>query len=312
MFINLDFYRAFYFVARTNSISKAAQELFLSQPAVSQSIKQLEHKLGCQLFFRTPRGVRLTPEGTVLYGYIEQSYNLIVAAEKNLDQMQNLVTGEIRVGAGDTLCKHYLLPFLETFNQKFPGVKIKVTNRTTDETLQLLHKGMVDIGIVNLPINDAGVDIFQGITIQDCFVAGGKHKKLAGRPLSLAELLKHPVLLLEKETNTRKYIDDFFKKNGHAIVPEIELGSIDLLVEFTRIGLGISCVVKDFIQDKLKRKELFEIKTTPPLPPRHIGIVALKKIPATAAVREFLKIVGVYSVQNKPGNLSQVSGIRRI
>lgn len=289
--INLERYRVFYFTANTLNFSKAAEEMFISQPAVSQMIKQLEEELDSQLFFRSPRGVKLTPEGEVLFQYVEKAYNLIMAGEQKIVEIHNLMSGEIKIGASDTLSKYYLIPILEEFHQKYPDVKIQVTNRTTPETVKLLKGGSVDFGIVNLPLEDKQLIINECLKIQDCFVAGEKYQELAQKELSIYELANYPLLILEKGTNTRKFIDTFAAKHGLMLTPEIELGSIDVLVEFAKIGLGISYVVKDFIEEELAQSLLYEIRLKEPIPERSIGIVLNKDIPLSKAADKFIEIL---------------------
>lgn len=289
MDINFDLYRIFYITAKAKSISKAAKELYISQPAVSQAIKQLEGRLGGRLFFRTPKGIILTAEGSTVFKYIEQAYNFIMAAQTKFSEMQGLLNGEIKIGASDTLCKYYLLPYLGTFHQNYPDIRIQVTNRTTRETIKLLESGSVDFGVVNLPIEQSShLQVIEGMSINECFVVGEKYKYIVGQPISINELIKYPILLLEKGSNTRRCLDDYFESRGIKIIPEIELGSIDLLVEFARIGFGAAFVIKDFIKDELNNSKLYEIKLTETIPQRKIGIVYLKNVPLSAAAKKFI------------------------
>ncbi|TVY10067.1 LysR family transcriptional regulator [Paenibacillus cremeus] len=291
MLANMEWYRVFYFVAKSGNISKAAEELYLTQPAVSHSIKQLEKKLGGQLFFRTSKGVTLTAEGEVLFKYIVQAYHFMETGERKISEMQQLMAGEVKIGAGDTLSRHYLLPHLERFHHQFPAIKLQVTNRTTRETIALLKEGKIDFGIVHLPIEDKQLIVREGQRIQDCFVAGVRYRGIAEHPVSLSKLLEHPIILLEHGSSTRRYIDRYAEQQGHVLHPEIELGSVDLLVQFAQIGLGIACVVKDFITDELERGSLFEIQLEPPIPPRHIGLITLKDVPVSAAARHLMAML---------------------
>lgn len=292
MDVNFDLYRVFYITAKAKSISNAAKELYISQPAVSQAIKQLEDKLGGRLFFRTPKGIVLTTEGEAIYKYIEQAYNFIIAGQNKFSEMKNLLSGEIKIGASDTLCKHYLLKHLGDFHKLYPDITIQVTNRTTEETIYLLQAGKVDFGLINLPIKAANnLKIIEIMNIQDCFVVGEKYKELADRKMELKELVQYPILLLEKGSNIRRLMDEYGGANGVVINPEIELGSIDLLVEFARIGLGISCVVRNFINSEIKEKKLYEIKLIEEIPERKIGIVYLKDIPMSSATKRFIGLL---------------------
>jgi LysR family transcriptional regulator, cyn operon transcriptional activator len=292
MFVNLELYRVFYFTAKAGSFSGAANQLYISQPAVSQSIRQLEEKLGGKLFFRTPRGIVLTAEGDVMLKYIEQAYNFIVTAESKFAEMQNLVSGEIRIGASDTLCRHYLAPHLEQFHHRFPDVRIQVTNRTSPETIQLLKAGKVDLGLINLPVDgDRQLAVREVFAVQDCFVAGGKYRHLCERPLSLEELTRHPLLLLEKGSSTRRYLDQYAARLSVSIRPEIELGSIDLLVQFAKIGLGVAFVVKNFITEELAGGEICELPLQPELPARKVGIVTMRDVPLSAAGKKLSELL---------------------
>jgi LysR family cyn operon transcriptional activator len=288
---SLEWYRVFYITAKAGSFSKAAEELFITQPAVSYAIKQLEERLEGQLFFRTSKGVKLTSEGELLFGYIEKAYHLIETGEKQLSSIHDLQSGEIKIGASDTLCKHFLLPHVEEFHGSFPGIKLQVTNRTTQETIQLLKQGRVDFGIVNLPIaDDRQLIIQESMELQDTFVAGiaYKEKELDRSPIGLEQLTSYPLLLLEKGSSIRHYVDRFAQDQGLTLKPEIELGSIDLLVEFARIGLGIACVIRNFVTDELASGLLVEIKLREPIPPRRVGVVTLKGVPLSAAANHFI------------------------
>jgi DNA-binding transcriptional LysR family regulator len=290
--MSMEHYRTFYYAARSGSISKAADELYITQPAASRSVKQLEKQIGSPLLFRTSKGVKLTREGEILFKYIEQAFNFIETAENKINEIRKLEIGEVKIGISDTLCKHYLLPYLEVFNRDYPGVKIHVTNPTTTRIIELLKRGKIDLGIVNLPVEDDRLEIKKGFELQDCFVAGEKYGYLADREILVSELVKYPLLLLERESNTRLYIDRYFKEHGLEVIPEIELGNIDLLVQFAKIGLGISCVIRNFVNDELQKSTLFEIRLKEKIPPRNAGIVYLKDVPLSYTARKFINLLG--------------------
>jgi LysR family cyn operon transcriptional activator len=290
--INFELYRVFYHVVKAGSISNAAKDLYISQPAVSQAVKQLEEKLGGQLFFRTPKGIVLTTEGEVLFKYIEQAYGFITTAEQKFAEMQNLLSGEIKIAASDTLCRYYLIPHLETFHYAYPEIRIRVTNRTTPEIISQIKSGQADLGIVNLPLNDdKSILIRETGSIQDCFVVGASYKYLADSEITLPELAQYPVMLLDKGTVTRRFVDRFMAEHGISLIPEVELGSIDLLVEFAKIGLGVSFVIKDFITSDLACQNLYEVQLKEKIPSRKIGIATLKEVPLSAVARKFIEIL---------------------
>lgn len=290
MDINLEWYRVFYWTAKTGSLSRAAERLHITQPAVSHTVKQLESKLGGQLFFRTSKGVRLTVEGEVLFQYIGQAFNFMDIGEKAIAEMHNLNRGEIHIGASDTLCKFFLLPYLERFHERYPGIRIHITNRTTPETIDLLKEGNIDFGIVSLPASDNQVEIRPSAPLQDCLVGGKRFAGLANARLPLSAANEYPLLLLEKGGSTRRYIDRYAAANGTLLEPEFELGSIDLLVQFARSGFGLAFVIRDYVADELAAGELVEIPLDPPIPERHIGIATLRGVPLSAASKSFLAL----------------------
>ncbi|MEK3719990.1 LysR family transcriptional regulator [Paenibacillus sp. FSL H8-0034] len=291
MLENLEWYRVFYKIAMTGSFSKAADELYITQPAVSYAVKQLENRLGSKLFFRTYKGVKLTHEGEVLFRYIEKAYHFIEAGEKEIASIHELHSGEITIGASDTLCKHFLLPHVERFHHDYPFVKLRVTNRTTQETIDLLKQGRVDFGIVNLPIEDKQLQVQEALELQDTFVAGKDYLALAQAPITMERLITYPLLLLEKGSSIRRYADSLAEARGVKLQPEIELGSIDLLVDFARIGLGIAYVIRNFVSPELASGVLVEIKLKEPIPSRQAGIVTLKGVPVSAAANRFINML---------------------
>lgn len=292
MQINLEWYRVFYWIARTGSLSRAADHLHITQPAVSHTVKQLESSMGGQLFFRTPKGVILTKEGEVLFHYLEQAFHMVDIGEKAIAEMNNLNSGEITIGASDTLCKYFLLPYLEQFHARYPGVRIRITNRTTPETLALLKEGKIDFGIVSLPLSDKQIEFRISTPIQDSLVGGRSFQNLAaGGPLPIEALKQYPLLILEAGSNTRRYLDDYAALNGVKLEPEFELGSVDLLVQFATSGFGLAFVVRNYIKEELQTGKLFEIALDPPLPERQIGIATLRGVPLSSATRSFLALL---------------------
>ncbi|WP_028562966.1 LysR family transcriptional regulator [Paenibacillus pinihumi] len=291
MEINLEWYRVFYWAARTGSLSSAAKHLHITQPAVSHTLKQLELKLGGPLFYRTGRGVELTAEGKVLYTYAEQALSFMDAGEKKIAEMQQLESGEIHIGASDSLCKHYLLPLMEQFHRQYPDVRIRVMNRTTPETISILKEGKLDFGLVHLPAADSRLEIRQGLALQDCLVGGERYKELAASPMPLSELGRYPLLLLEKGGSTRKFLDQYAASHQCQLEPEFELGSMDLLAEFAQSGFGLAFVTRNYIGQELVEGKLFELPLFPPVPRRHIGIATLRGVPLSVAAGKFLELL---------------------
>lgn len=292
MSADLDLYSIFCTVARCGSLSHAARELYVSQPAVSQSMHRLEDCLGCTLFTRTSRGIALTSEGRLLYSYADRAVSLISAAEDKLNRMRTLQSGGLMIGASDTLCQFFLLPYLNTFHTQYPEVQLQVTNRTTPETVELLKVGKVDIALVNLPVEDEALSVREVLKVHDIFVASEERfGHLKGMPISLEALSKEPLVLLEQASNSRKYIDAYCHQTGVMLHPEIELSAHNLLIDFARIGLGIACITQEFAQTDLSKAGLFEVELDKPMPARAIGLISLQGVPLSAAAERFIQII---------------------
>ena len=291
---NLEYFKTFYYVARCGSISAAAQQLFISQPAVSQIIKHLENDLGSSLFFRTTKGVRLTPEGEVLFSYVAKGYDCFVQAEAVFQQMLDLESGEIRIGASDMTLQFYLLPYLEEFHRRYPKIKIKVSNAPTPETIGLLKEGGIDFGVVTAPLDpDPDFTVREVAQIQDCFVAGEEFSQLRGRDVSLKELSSYPVVMLEKRTSNRRFVDSCMEKAGISLDPEFELATSELIVQFALRCMGIGCVVRNFAQGQLEENTLFELSIQPPFPPRKMCLITPAKAPISPAGKRLLQFLEI-------------------
>ncbi len=284
----LDLYRIFNVVSQNKSFSKAAQELYMTQSAVSQAILKLEKELEIQLFYRTSKGVVLTSEGNLLYEHVSSALGIIHAAEDKILEFKTLMTGQLRIGVGDTISRYFLLPYLEEFHIAYPGIKLNILNGTTREICEFIKSGKADVGICNLPIHEEYLEVIPCKEIQDIFVCGEKYKEITKKPISLEHLMGMPLIFLEQKSNSRMYVDHFFKKRGYHVSPVFELGSYDLVVEFTKSNLGISCVIKEFSKDYLERGELYEVKLEEEIPKRNIGICYLKHVPLSRTAKKFV------------------------
>lgn len=290
--ISLDWYAVFCAVAKAGNVTAAAEALHVSQPAVSMAIRQLEGKLGQALFLRAPRGMALTAEGAALYSYLERALSLVEAGERKLEEMARLESGRISIAASDTLCGRYLLPHLEEYNLRYPNIAIEVMNKTSPETMDIVRSGKADLGFVNLPVEaDSGIEVTECLRVHDCLICGTRYAALAREGLTLGELPRHPLLMLERASATRRSLDEYATANGVSLSPAIELGSSDLLVRFAKINLGIAFVIREFALDAIDGKTLFEIPLTPPPPERAVGMVRLKNIPVSIAAARFTELL---------------------
>lgn len=287
MDINFELYKVFYTVAKAGNFSAAAKDLFITQSAVSQSIKSLEESIGSQLFIRGSRNVKLTAVGEMLLGHVEQAYNLIKTAENKILSMKSLALGEMKIGIGDTILRYLLTPYLQNFLSDFPEIKIQIINRTSPGIVDSIKNGAVDFGIVTLPVDDKNIETFLFKEVVDIFVASSRFKHLIGKQISLKQLTELPLLLLQKDSSTRRNLDKFFLSKGYAIVPEIELESMELLVEYARIGLGVAHVLKESAELPMANNELFMLTLDEALPKRELGIAKLRNVPLSSAASEF-------------------------
>lgn len=289
---NLEYYKVFYHVARAGSLTFAARELNISQPAVSQSIKQLENALGTKLFTRASKGVQMTGEGSLLFSYVAKGYEQFALGEQKLEQMLNLELGEIHIGASDMTLQFYLLPYLEQFHEKYPHIKVVVSNAPTPETLDNLRENKIDFGVVSTPFEDKdGLQAVNVREIEDVFVAGRKFIQYKNRMLDLQELENMPIIYLEGTTSTRSCIDALLQKNNVKIQPEFELATSDMIVQFALRNLGVGCVMRDFAKEYLEDGRLFELRFNVIIPKRHFCVVTNPKIALSAAARNMLELL---------------------
>lgn len=293
--MNIDFelYRIFYVVANNQNITKASQELMISQPAVTKSIKNLEEQLGGTLFVRTQKGVTLTPEGKELYKYIKQAIEFINNGEHQFSSLKNLDIGSIRIGVSTTLTKTFLLPYLEKFHQLYPKIDIQIFTHLTSDLVEMMRNGSIDIIILNLPFNDTKneLNIIPCKEVQDCFIVSKHYKFLTQKKIPLAELNNYPLILQAPKSNTRIFLDNFCLNHNVILKPNINIASYSLVVEFTKIGFGIGYATKNYIKKELDNKELFELKTIPSIPKRKIGIAYSKHTIPNFSTKKLIEII---------------------
>lgn len=295
MYINLELYRIFYMAAKLGSISKAAKELFTSQPAISHSIKQLEEKLGGQLLYRNPQGVCLTSEGQVLYQYIEQGYCLMQTAERKYLELKQMNAGQLRISVCNEVCKHDLLEPISQYVRVYPNIQIYIKDEPSQDIARRLDLGEIDIGVLNLHnMDESNFDILKILKMQDCFVAGERYKNLCENPVSLQMLVEnYPIIMLQKGGNTRAFVEEYFHVHGIDIAPQIELSNMDLMIEFAIKGLGIACVVKEYVKSKLQNGQLYELVIKEKIQSRNLGMVTKKGMPLSTATQKFIDIFGI-------------------
>ena len=292
--IDLNLCKSFVAVAKSGSISKAADMLYVSQPAVSRNIKILEDRLECKLFNRTAKGVELTADAQKLMYYMENAYNTIKTGFKVLNDSNDLLKGEVRIGVPTHICIFLVSDIIEAFNKNYPGIKFSIVNRSTTEMVDMLEKRELDVIIDSYPIESSREDIVVDdlIEVDNCFVASNKYAKLISnsKAISINELSQYPLLLQQAKTSTRKALDNILGGSLEIFEPNIEVATTEVMLDLVKKGLGIGYFTKMSVMDKLQSGELIEIPIKEELPKTKIGIVYIKEF-LTSAPKKFVEIV---------------------
>lgn len=290
MDINYELYKVFYYVATSLSFSEASKKLFISQSAVSQSVKTLEKKLGQPLFIRSTKKVQLTPAGNLLLNHIEPAMNLISRGESQLLDAGTLGLGQLHIGASDTICRYLLVPYLKQFHKLFPNVPIKVTNATSIKCVELLDQRKVDLIVTNFPNSHLNHSYKQKTirNFSDVFVANPNYYKF-NHEISFSELNKHAIMMLDRNSTTSEFLHNLFLQHQLELVPEIELSSNDLLIDLAKIGLGIAFVPDYCIDQNIN--DLYILHTKEKMPTRQIVVSINTTLPVSASTEEFLKLL---------------------
>ena len=297
---NLNLYHVFYEVANCHNFSVAAQKMYVSQPAVSKAISKLEENLNTILFHRSSKGVTLTQEGELLYRYVEQAFHSLKSGEEQLKASASQKVSQISIGVSTTLCKYILLPVLKNFMAENPHIKITISCQSTFDTISALREGTIDIGLVGLlsktDTADTNTITYLPLkTIEDIFVAtesylkpffqkykGDLHKKEAF-------FQEAAFIILNKENISRKHVDTFLSENHVTLSNVIEVNNMDLSIEFAKAGLGIACLISDFVEKDIKNGTLREIKLGHRIPKRQIGFAYPAKVPVSGAMDKLIQ-----------------------
>ena len=293
---NLSSYRIFYTVANTGNISKAAKELYISQPAISKSIQKLEESVGCKLFSRSSRGVVLTDEGKLLYEHVSEAFETLTMGEEKLKRSIELGVGHLKIGVSSTLCKYLLLPYLKEFIRQNPHISISISCQSTNDTLKLLEDNKIDIGLIGKPENLKNIHFDFLEEIEDIFVAAKDYlRNLKSRGIQKDHILQSSTLmLLDKNNMTRQYIDDYLQENQIIIKDSIDISDMDLLIDFARIGVGVACVIKNFVREDLENGTLVEIPLGFPIHKREVGFAYKTTTKPSKSLAEFIHFYKTY------------------
>ena len=288
MITDLNLLRVFYHVAKTEQISKAAEILNVSQPAISQHIKTLEDQIGFKLFSRSKKGVKLTQEAEEIFAYCKNIFAQVESINHTLQNISSLDTGTLRIGASDTICKYYLIDKLKTFEELYPKIRYRVTNCTTNESLTLLKNNDVDIAFVHTPVTNQNFTFRPCLTLEDYFVCSKDFD--CSQIKELSDLTKYRTLLLEKSSHSRKSLDSNLLRYNVELRPKFELASLDLLIEFAKKNMGIICVSKQYIKTELESQELKIIPLKEKLDLRSISL-AFDNNTISHAAKRFMEIL---------------------
>lgn len=287
MSVKLELYRVFKEVAEAGNITAAAQTLFISQSAVSQSIKQLEAELQTRLFARNSRGVTLTADGRMLYEYVRSAMGLLETGEEKLSQSRDLQMGHLTIGASDTVTSQFLLPYLDRFHRQYPAIHIQIISGRSHKVLGLLQSGKVDIAFASTPQEGASLETFPCLTTHSIFVAGAEYPCDFDHVYTLEEIARFPLILLERKASSRLYLEKYFLQNGLHLNPEIELGARSLLVDLAAIGFGVAGVTEEFVRRELESGRLRKLRTSFDIPSRSVDLCVLRDVPLTSAAQRF-------------------------
>ena len=290
MAVKLELYRVFKEVAETGNISAAAKNLYISQSAVSQSIKQLETALQARLFARSPRGVTLTGEGQMLYQYVRNALGLLATGEDKLSQAQQLLLGTLTIGASDTVTGQFLTPYLDEFHHQHPGIRLKIVSGRSAKVVSMLRSGAVDIAFASSP-KDSTLETWPCFATHSVFVAGKNYHCDFDKIYTRQEMAEFPLILLERKASSRVFLEQEFLKAGVTLTPEIELSSRQLLVTLAGIGLGVAGVTLEFVRKDLESGDIRLLKTDFTIPERSVDMCTLKEVPPTAAATAFMEMV---------------------
>ncbi|HJA02953.1 MAG TPA: LysR family transcriptional regulator [Candidatus Gallimonas gallistercoris] len=291
--VNLELYRVFYTVAKCGSLTKAAQELYISQPAVSQAIRQLENQLGTTLFNRVHKGMELTKQGgELVFEDVSRALQLLDGVESRLSELKKSAKGTLRIGASETIFQYILADKLVKYHALYPDVKFELLSDVSPITIEQLKTDRCDVGFLNFPIpEDEGIVVRQTITLlNDVFIGGKGFERFRGRQVPLWELQKEPLLLMEPHTVARSAVDHFCTSLGIRFRPAIEVDSWGFMKKLVAEGMGIGCIPREYMQPEAGDGSIFEIEVSPTMPSRSVGVALPKNTSISYALRAFLEL----------------------
>ena len=293
MYVSYDYYRIFYYVAKCGSFTQAAKILMSNQPNLTRAIKSLEASLGCTLLERSNKGVRLTEEGEKLYENISVAMEHIMAGEERITANKTLQKGFVSIGATEIALRCFLLPILNKYCSKYPGIRIKIVNVSTPQALSMLKGGLIDLCVLTTPIeltselSEKTVKDFREIA-----VCGEAFKSLSeGKALGISELGKYPIVSLGNKTSTYEYYLKLFAHNDVSFSADIEAATADQLLPLIKHNLGIGFVPEEFLDESAEAQGIYRIPLKTEIPERSISLVKKKNHTLSLPARELEKMI---------------------
>ncbi|NUU64330.1 LysR family transcriptional regulator [Paenibacillus agri] len=289
---NLEYLRAFYYVANLESTTKAATALFISQPAITRSIRKLEHHLGCALFVRTSKGMKLTNEGEAFYKHVTEAFDGLMSGEKELQRMASFESGRLKIGTTETALYDFLLPKIERFREQFPNVHIDIMGGLTPEAVQLVHSGNADLAVVVTPVRDQeGLTLKNVRSFNDVFIVGTGYPELTNRVVTAREICKYPVVTIEKGTSSRDFLDHWFKEQGILFEPDYNVRTSSMIIPFVMRNLAVGIVPAMFADNFIKNGNMTRLQLDKEMPHRHISILYKRSKSLSLLGRKFIDFV---------------------
>ena len=289
---NFEYYKAFYYVAKYENLTKAASVLKTSQPAVTRTIHNLENELGCRLFTRSKKGMALTPEGQAFYKYIAAGCVQFFKGESDLSNLISLENGTVYISATETSLHCYLFEAMGAFNQKYPNVHFKVLNNSTTDSVNAVKEGKVDLAFVSTDF-PVGKPLKKKVlqNYHEILVSGNRYSELKGKKVSLKELSGYPWISLTSEALTRTFLNEYFEQHGLRFSPDMELATTDMILPAVRYNFGLGFIPEEFAEMDLKSGNVFEIDVEEALPERSVILIYDTEYPQSIASKEFQKFL---------------------
>lgn len=287
--INFELYKIFYTVGNYKNITKASNELYISQPAITQQIKKLESQLGYKLFFRTKYGVEFTNEGEKLFHDIKDSILTLEHSQERLNKFNNIIN-TLKISGSYSCLKLAFSPKIKSILEKYPNINIKIIRGPNSQVVNDLNKNLVDIAIINTtPTVHENINYIECGKITTTFIGSTKH--FSDYEISINNITKIPLILVDKSSSTRLSFDDFLLNNSINLVPKIEVSSYEIIIDLLRQGLGIGLMNKSYVEKYIKSGELTELKHSFDFKEKKIYIAINKKNSNNKFIKDVIKIL---------------------